>query len=145
MFGSNYQSSIFVGSNSYVTYGFGSSSYTGLSASNPGRGLLIQAADNSWQRVWYGTMSSTKTRIYWEGTASTGGTVGSPNMVWEMTHYSNNNIMLVISAMAQSGLNGISNGGSFVIQPSFTASTSWAIESTNFGNSWSFRSGSFTI
>jgi len=145
-FSTNYQSSLYIGSNSYITFGFGSSVFSGLSATTPGRGLLIQAADNSWQRVWAGTITSSKARLYWEGTSGTSGTVGSPNMVWEVTHYSNNNIMVVISSMGRtSGQNGISNGGTYVIQPGFAASTSWAIESTSSGNSWTFRSGSFTI
>jgi len=143
-FGVNYQSSLYVGSNSYITFGFGSRNYFGLSASNPGRGLIIQAADNSYQRVWAGVVSGSKMRVYWEGTSSTGGTPGFPNMVWETTFYSNNNIMVVVSLMGRSGAQyGISDGSQYVIQPPFAADTSFAIMTDNQGSTWSYSSGSF--
>jgi len=133
-----------VGSNSYITFGFGSNFYYSLSASRPGRGLIIQAADNSYQRVWAGVVSGSKMRVYWEGTSSTGGTPGFPNMVWETTFYSNNNIMVVVSLMGRSGAQyGISDGSQYVIQPPFAADTSFAIMTDNQGSTWSYSSGSF--
>jgi len=145
VFGSNYQSTFFVGSNSYITFGFGSSNYYGLSASNPGRGLLIQSADNSYQRVWAGPTDAFSFRVYWEGTAATSGSVGSPNIVWETTFYTNNNIMVVISLMSPraGAISGLSDGSSFVISPPFPASSSTVIETSDGGSAWSYRSGSY--
>ena len=51
---------------------------------------MITAADNSAQRIYYGSVGSAPNRTYrvrWEGTNATGGTLGSPNMVWEATFY----------------------------------------------------------
>jgi hypothetical protein len=77
----------YIGSNSYITFGSGSSAYSGLSGSNPGFNKIhIGAADNSYQRVsrFEGVDFS---RFRFEGTASTSGTPGSPNIVWEATFF----------------------------------------------------------
>jgi hypothetical protein len=47
-------SSIFPGSNTYITFGQGSRNYSGLSASNPNiPGVHMCAKDNSWQLFMY--------------------------------------------------------------------------------------------
>ena len=83
--------SVNIGTNSYLTFGAGSSVYSNLSASNPPvPKIMITAADNSAQRIYYGSVGSAPNRTYrvrWEGTNATGGTLGSPNMVWEATFY----------------------------------------------------------
>lgn len=88
--GSSY-STIYVGTNSYVTFGGGSSTYSSISFSNPALNkILISARDNSCQRLYYGTEGISPNRTYrfrFEGTSSTGGTLGSPNMVYEMIFY----------------------------------------------------------
>ena len=86
-------SSIFIGTNSYITFGGGSAEYINMSASVPALPkIMISAADNSAQRIYYGTVGSAPNRTYlvrWEGTNATTGTLGSPNMVWEATFYEN--------------------------------------------------------
>jgi len=86
-------STIYVGTNTYITFGGGSTSYSGLSVSNPAfNKIMISCADNSAQRIYYGTEGSAPNRTYrvrWEGTAATGGTLGSPNMVYEAVFYEN--------------------------------------------------------
>ena len=96
-FGINYNgssyNSVFIGTNSYMTFGGGSTQYINLSASNPAlQKIMINAADNSAQRIFYGSLGSAPNRTYhvrWEGTNNTSGTLGSPNMVWEVTFYEN--------------------------------------------------------
>jgi hypothetical protein len=82
-----------IGTNTYITFGNGSSEYAQLSASNPPYPkIMISCADNSCQRIYYGTEGVAPNRTYricWEGTASTGGTLGSPNMVYEAVFYEN--------------------------------------------------------
>ncbi len=86
--GTNYDG-VYVGSNTYLTFGSGSNNYSSLSASNPAiPGVHMCAADNSYQRVWYKLDSAGVMRIRYEGTASTGGTPGSPNIVYEAVFYS---------------------------------------------------------
>jgi hypothetical protein len=82
---------VYPGTNTYITFGGGSSAFNGLSFSNPAfRKIIMSSADNSCQRIYYGTEGSSPNRTYrirWEGTNSTGGTIGSPNMVYEATFY----------------------------------------------------------
>jgi hypothetical protein len=90
--GTSYNS-VYVGTNSYLTFSAGSVLFSGLSASSPALPkIMISAADNSAQRIYYGTVGSAPNRTYrvrWEGTNATSGTLGSPNMVWEATFYEN--------------------------------------------------------
>jgi hypothetical protein len=81
---------VYVGTNSYITFG-GSSTTVSPSATNPATNkIFISAADNSCQRIYYGTEGTSPNRTYrirFEGTAATGGTLGSPTMVWEAVFY----------------------------------------------------------
>lgn len=90
--GTSYDS-VYAGTNSYLTFGGGSTAYEDLSASEPALPkIMISAADNSAQRIYYGVVGSAPNRTYrvrWEGTNTTGGELGSPNMVWEATFYEN--------------------------------------------------------
>ena len=72
------------GSNSYLTFGAGSSSYSGLSASvPPNPKLMFGSADNSYQRV--STLSSASSlKIRYEGNGATSGTAGSSGIVVEL-------------------------------------------------------------
>lgn len=87
----NSYNQIYIGTNSYITFGGGSSSYSGLGQGNPALPkIMISAADNSGQRIYYGTEGTAPNRTFrvrFEGTAATGGTVGSPNMVYEAVFY----------------------------------------------------------
>ena len=87
----NSYSTIYVGTNHYVTFGSGSTIYSGLGAATPNLPKIMWVCDdNSVQRVYYGVEGTAPTRTYrvrLEGTASTGGTVGSPNMVNEFVFY----------------------------------------------------------
>ena len=59
-----------------------------MSASSPALNKIYFAAtDNSWQRVSSFTSGTNYTRLRFEGTASTGGTPGSPNIVYELTFF----------------------------------------------------------
>lgn len=82
---------IFVGTNTYITFGSGSSVYEGLSRSNPALPkIMMSCADNSCQRVYYGSSGSAPNRTYhirYEGTAAVTGILGAPNMVYEATFY----------------------------------------------------------
>ena len=84
-------STIYVGTNHYVTFGAGSSLYTGLNATTPNLPKIMWAcADNSVQRIYYGVEGSAPNRTYRvriEGAAAVSGTVGSPNMVNEYVFY----------------------------------------------------------
>ena len=91
-------SEVYIGTNTYITFGGGSSAYNGLDATNPAfPKIMISCADNSCQRIYYGTEGSAPNRTFrirYEGAASTGGTLGSPNMVYEVVFYENNNAQI---------------------------------------------------
>jgi hypothetical protein len=85
-------SSVYVSTNSYLTFGMGSSTFVCSEVSPPLPKIMIGARDNSAQRIYYGTVGSAPNRTYrlrWEGTNNIVGTLGSPNTVWEATFYEN--------------------------------------------------------
>ena len=87
-YNANNYTSFFPNSNYYVTFGSGSTVFSALSASNPALNKIFFAgADNSWQRVSTIVSGTDYRRLRWEGTASTSGTPGSPNMVYELTFF----------------------------------------------------------
>ena len=87
------QTSVYVGTNGYLTFGTGSTVYSNLSASNPASPkIMLTADDNSVQRIYYGQEGNNNNRtyrIYIEGSGSWSGTTGSPNQIYEYTFYKN--------------------------------------------------------
>ena len=84
---------VYVGTNTYLTFSAGSSNYSNLGATNPNLPKIMwSCADNSVQRIYYGTEGSAPNRTYRiriEGNGGTSGTLGSPNMVCEYVFYEN--------------------------------------------------------
>ena len=79
----------FVGSNTYVTFGNGADDYSGLAADVPPYPAdHICSNDHSYQRVYYKLDDANTMRVRYEGTDSTGGTVGSPTIVIEYLFHS---------------------------------------------------------
>jgi hypothetical protein len=77
---------VYLSSNTYLTFGAGSLEYFSLSASNPPLPKFhFGSGDNSYQRVSVYSFANEYLRIRYEGTASTSGIIGSPNIVLEMT------------------------------------------------------------
>jgi hypothetical protein len=126
---------VYVGSNSYMTFGGGSNAYFSLSNTNPPLpAIMISAADNSYQRVYYGSINSGTTFVVrYEGTASTSGTVGSPNIVWEI-HFNNSNqnidIHIGINNRGASGIGGLKTSNAWIIQPTQLTSANNSIRAT---------------
>lgn len=109
--------SVFIGSNTYVTYGGGSSTYSGLSASNPNLpGFHLGSADNSYQLVMHKSEGGGNTRrIRYEGTQSTGGSPGSPNIVYELIYFKDSSKVYIALGQSRSGgVQGLTNGSSFI-------------------------------
>lgn len=108
----SYRNNIFVGSNGYITFGSGSGAYSGLSTTTPGRALLVAAGDRSYQQVFVLQDTPRETfRIRYEGSSSTGGTVGNPNMLWEATLFKDGTIQLVTGVLANTqGVSVITDG-----------------------------------
>ena len=124
---------VFVGSNSYLTFGAGSSAYSNLSATVPGQALLVGGADNSYQRVYTKDNGDGSFRIRYEGAAGTSGTPGSPTIAWEATLCTDGKILLAVGVHERTtGVSLISNGvagipytlaanQSYVFEPAYSA------------------------
>lgn len=146
IYGSSY-TTIYPGSNTYITATAGSTNYSSLSFTNPALpAIQLGSADNSWQRVWYKTESD-KTRIRYEGTAATGGSPGSPNIVYEVTFFKTVTSYQYIEVRfgvhnRTSGVFGIQNGtGSQVNGGVITANQSYVIRTDTNGNNPTIFSG----
>jgi hypothetical protein len=120
---------VYVGTNTYTTFGAGSTQWSGITPSSPNLPkIMVGGADNSVQRIYYGTegISPNRTfRIVVEGNASVSGTLGNPGMKYQYTFYENapTQIDLVI---AQNNRKTVSGGGTFT---------------TGQLNAWGFISG----
>lgn len=146
IYGSAY-TSVYPGSNTYITMGSGSTAWSSLSFTNPALpGIQLGSADNSWQRVWSKT-ESYRTMFRYEGTASTGGTPGSPNIVYEVTFWRIFNGYQYIeikfgSHSRTTGVFGIQTGsGTYVDGGVITANKSYVIRTDATGNSPTIYSG----
>lgn len=83
---------VYIGTNTYITFGGGSAEYAQLSNSNPPLPkIMITAADNSCQRIYYGVegVAPNRTfRVRYEGhNAFSGGILGNPTMLYEAVFY----------------------------------------------------------
>ena len=146
----------FPNSNFYITFGSGSSQYSGLSASSPALNKIYFAgADNSWQRVSSFTSGTDYKRLRYEGTAATSGSPGSPNMVYEITFFNpaltGNVPWLELLVGTQARVGGISGlysssailtGGSFIASNSnVAANQSYVMIGNSIGTSWTVYTG----
>ena len=115
---------VYVGSNGYLTFGTGSNAFNGLSASVPGiPGIQINAADRSYQKVYAGSENAGATfRIRYEG-ASTVTTTS--NVFWEVTFTAASPAQVLIDMGANgasgTGVSGITDGVSY--QQTFASGT----------------------
>jgi len=85
---------VYPGTNTYITFTGGSSIYNSITYSNPPLPkIMISCADNSCQRLYYGTEGSSPDRTYrirYEGHNNYfGGVLGSPTIVYEVIFYEN--------------------------------------------------------
>jgi hypothetical protein len=102
-------SQIFIGTNSYVTFGQGSYAYQSMSASNPPLPkICLGANDNSMQRLYYGTIGTAGSRIFiarYQGSDNTSGDPDNPVTVVEYWFYeaTPNQIDIQIGAYGMTG------------------------------------------
>lgn len=146
--GSGYTTT-YLGSNSYITFGSGSSNFNSLSASNPPYPkFMFGSADNSYQRVSRFASGINYQRIRYEGTAATSGTVGSPNIVLEITLF-NPNIMggrnvlelLVGNHSRLTGLRMVASATTQYATYTLAQNQSYVFEGNNDGTIWTIYTG----
>lgn len=92
--------SIYFGTNSYITFGGGYTTYSSLSAGNPYvRKIHVGGDDNSAQYIVTLTEGTAPNRVHrarFEGRNSTSGTVGFPNIVFELQFFENDTDRLIL-------------------------------------------------
>lgn len=144
--------SIFVGSNTYITFGSGSSEYSGLSQSIPALNKIhLGAADNSYQRVSslsVNTSSQSYLRVRYEGNGTTSGTPGSPGIVYEATFFNpsffgGKNVVevLVGNHNRTTGQFGVASTSAYYASGTITANQSYVFEGNSTGTSWIINTG----
>lgn len=78
---------IFVGTNSYITFGSGSDEFFVSPFNPPISKIMISSGDNSCQRIFYETIGTSPNRLFcvrFQGHVDyTGGILGSPTLEWE--------------------------------------------------------------
>jgi VCBS repeat-containing protein len=110
--------SVFVGSNSYLTFGNGSTAYRDLRASHPSiPGIHIGAYDNSYQAVYAGSEGNgSYFRIRYEGSQDT--SLAADRIFWEVTFYRDNNRAIAIECGSNrtNGTSGVTTGAVYAYQ-----------------------------
>lgn len=142
----------YMGSNSYLTFSAGASEYGQfgpLSATRPPVPKFhFGSADNSYQRVSRFTSGTDYQRIRYEGTAATSGTVGSPNIVLEITLFNpsimNGNNVLELLVGNHSRLSGaamVANATTAYATYTLSQNQSYVFEGNSNGTSWTIYTG----
>lgn len=140
-------STVHVGTNSYLTFGTGSTTYS-VSASNPGfPKIMYGSADHSVQRVYTETTGTTPNRIFRiraEGTNSTSGTAGSPTIVVEFYFYENTPNQIEFQTGVHNNLTGslwgVYTSTNLVISITAAINSRWRIITTGTGAALSITS-----
>jgi len=140
--------SCFPSSNCYVTFGSGSVVFSGLGPTNPAfNKFFFMGADNSWQRVST-IVAATYIRIRFEGTASTSGTPGSPNIVYEATFFnpssfSNNSVveLLIGTNSRPTGVMSAASASANYATGTPTANQSFVFSGNSTGTAWTIFTG----
>jgi len=147
LYGALYRSDIFAGSNGYLTFGFGTNAYSNLSRTNPGRALMVMAADRSW--LYVGVQQGAGSfRIRWEGSD---GSSGGTSMIWEATLFASGVIQLAIDmiTLASAPINTLTKGDDITFVD-YTPNTASSFDSLVFtpsdaaGNSHTVQRGSYS-
>lgn len=147
MAGTGY-TSCFPSSNTYVTFGAGSVVFSGLGPANPPYDkFFFMGGDNSWQRVST-IVAATYIRIRFEGTATTFGTPGSPNIVYEATFFnpssfSNSNVveLLIGTNSRPAGIMSAASATADYATGTPTANQSFVFSGNSTGTAWTIYTG----
>ena len=82
---------VYLGTNSYLTFGGGSTTYSGIDENTPALPkIMVTSEDCSCQRIYYGSTGTVGSRIFrlvYEGSTGTSGTLGNPTVRYEYKFY----------------------------------------------------------
>jgi len=139
----------FMSSNSYITFNVGSAVFNSLGVTNPPYSkFMFGSGDNSYQRVSTFASGTDYLRIRYEGTAATSGTVGSPNIVLEITLFNptitGGNSVLELLVGNHSRTNGVSmvaNATTSYANYTIAQNQSYVFVGNSLGTSWTIYTG----
>lgn len=151
--GTSYQG-CYIGSNGYVTFGAGSSLFSGAGASVPPLPKIhFAAGDRSYQRVYTRTgqvqMTVGFASLRWEGSASTSGTIGSPTVVVEMTFFEIPRqgdpqwVEVRYGVNNTTGVFMVANASTAFASATSSANSSWVLAGTAAGTAWTMTSNRY--
>jgi hypothetical protein len=142
-YGVNRRNQVYVGSNSYITFGFGSTYYSNFSSSTPGRGLFVAADDPYQLGLWAGSDGPGRYRIRYVG-ENVRGSDGS-GRVWEVTLFSDGVIQLAMSStLTTVGFSQLTDGtGSNFTPYTIAPGSSWVF--TPVGAGYTAAVGSYSL
>jgi hypothetical protein len=142
----------YMGSNTYLTFSAGASEYGNLGALGATRPPVPKfhfgSADNSYQRVSRFAFGTDYQRIRYEGRAATSGTVGSPNIVLEITLFNpsltgGNNVLelLVGNHSRLTGARMVASATTQYATYTLSQNQSYVFEGNSDGTSWTIYTG----
>ncbi len=137
LFGTTYQNNIYACANSFISFGFGVSVYSGISPTNPGRALLLGTADRSWKTLYAGTkLDGNCFLVRFEG--STVYHVDDSTNIWEVGFYPDGSISVVTGPFPNDGVKEISDGASYrsTATPTFAANRAYLGQPTGPGGNF---------
>ena len=138
-----------VGSNLYITFVTGSSAYSGLSASNPPYNkIMFNAADRGYQRVAY-ISTANYTRIRFEGSSGTSGTLGASNVIYECNFFNSSQtdgvpkieFLMGNNITIGSGTSGIYSTNALLTAWAPAANQSYVFTGNSTGTIWTVSTG----
>ena len=144
IFGQN-NTNLFVSTNSWISFeNYYALTLASFSATVPAwPNIQIGAGQTSCQRVYWTTTGSAPNRTFnirFEGTNATTGTLGSPNMVWELILYENTpnqfDIQIGTWTPPATNYNGISNGNRYFGSFTPAANTGWRFVTSAVSSGW---------
>lgn len=147
--GTNYTAA-YIGSNGYITFGGGSSSFSGLSAIDPGfNKIFLAAGDNSYQRVAHLTSGTSYFRFRIEGGSGTGATVGGSNRIYEITifnpaNYNGEQVIEYLIGNFESptaGITGVYSSSALLLSFTITTLSSFVLIGNSSGTTWTKYNG----
>jgi len=150
--GSGYTTA-YMGSNTYLTFGSGSSDYISLSASIPALPkFMFGAADNSYQRLSTYVNGTDYVKIRYEGNGSISGTAGSPGIVLEITlfnpaNYGGYSVLELLTGNHNRtfGISLVANSSTAYTSYSQSPNTSYVFVGNSNGTGWSIYSNASVI
>lgn len=149
IFNNTTYTSCFPGSNLYITFGSGSSAYSGLSASNPAiNKIMFNAADRGYQRVAY-LSTANYTRIRFEGSSGTSATPGASNVICEYNFFNSSQtngvpkieFLMGNNATIGSGISGIYSASALLTAWTPAANQSYVFTGNSTGTIWTVSTG----